>query len=66
VVGLTTGVTYKFKVAARNEYGLSFDSNEVFILAAQLPDVPEAPTTTISGSNVLIDWEMPNFQGSAI
>lgn len=35
--GLTQGSTYKFRVEARNAYGTSFMSNEVEILAAQIP-----------------------------
>jgi hypothetical protein len=34
VIGLTAGVTYKFKVQARNEFGLSDYSSEALILAA--------------------------------
>lgn len=34
VLGLTAGVTYKFKVQSRNSYGLSAASSEVIILAA--------------------------------
>lgn len=34
LTGVTTGVTYKFKILARNTYGYSIESNEVIILAA--------------------------------
>jgi titin len=35
--GLDQGSTYKFKVKARNVYGISVFSNEVIVLAAQVP-----------------------------
>lgn len=54
VIGLTPGTIYKFRVQARNIYGLSEFSAEVLILAAQVPDATSAPTTTIVASNVLI------------
>lgn len=65
-MGLTTGTIYKFKVQSRNEYGFSEDSDKVLILAAQIPDIPEAPTTTIVGPDVLIDWTAPNDRGNDI
>ena len=51
-ISLTAGETYKFKVQARNSVGYSVFSNEVTILAAQLPYSPAAPTTTFLGSSV--------------
>lgn len=45
--GLTAGTTYAFKVYSRNSDGFSFGSSSVSILAAQVPDTPSAPTTTI-------------------
>ena len=47
VTGLSTGVTYKFKVLARNSYDVSIYSYEVVELAAQIPNKPLAPLTTI-------------------
>jgi hypothetical protein len=47
VTGLTAGTTYKFKVLARNSYGVSIYSNEVIELAAQIPNKPFAPITLI-------------------
>lgn len=31
-----------------------------------MPDAPAAPTTTISSSNVVVDWNAPNDRGSPI
>lgn len=45
-VGLTYGVTYKFKVSARNAFGDSDYSEELVLLCATKPLVPESPTTT--------------------
>jgi len=45
---------------------MSLDSNKVSILAAEKPAKPAAPTTVISGSNVMIDWVAPNANGSPI
>jgi hypothetical protein len=42
---LTAGLTYKFKVEARNTYGFSALSDEVSILCATIPSVPATPTT---------------------
>jgi hypothetical protein len=36
------------------------------VLAAQLPDQPSPPTTSIAGSNVNILWELPEIRGSPI
>ncbi len=38
--GLTSNVSYKFKVAARNVIGLSGYSSEVQILCSRIPDTP--------------------------
>ena len=35
-------------------------SSVLTILAAQVPDKPAAPVTSISGSNVLIKWDSPD------
>lgn len=64
--GLTEGTSYVFKVAARNSVGLSALSNQVKILAAQIPDVPTAPTTTVQGDDVKITWTKPYTGGSEI
>jgi hypothetical protein len=40
-VTLSPGVTYKFKVEARNSFGFSIQpSNEVTIIAATIPNAP--------------------------
>jgi hypothetical protein len=53
-------------VLARNSYGYSAPSASKSILAAQKPDKPVAPTTTVVGSSVQISWTAPNDRGSAI
>jgi hypothetical protein len=65
--GLYSAITYKFKVKARNSVGYSDFSSPVSILAAQIPDVPLAPTTTISDRwNVVINWVAPYNGGTPI
>ncbi len=64
--GLTAGTTYAFKVYSRNSDGFSFGSSSVSILAAQVPDTPSAPTTTIEGNFVKIAWTAPFAEGSPI
>ncbi len=68
VTGLTAGVTYKFKVLSRNSYAVGAYSTDIEVLAAQIPDTPIAPSTTISATNVTlsISWTAPNAQGSPI
>jgi titin len=66
VTGLTQGVTYKFKILARNGYGSSAYSSELAILAAQMPDKPNIPATSVDGQNVKVSWAAPNNAGSAI
>jgi hypothetical protein len=66
ITGLTTGSEYKIRVQSRNEFGLSDYSNEIKVLAAQIPDAPAAPSTAVQDSSVLVDWSAPNEQGSPI
>jgi len=58
VTGLTPGETYKFKVRSSNGQFDSLYSSEVTELAAQMPDRPFAPTTTIKDTNqtLTISW----------
>lgn len=66
MIGLTAGVTYKFSVKARNSKGYSDFSAEIQILAAQEPSAPLAPSTSVSGEYVIIEWKAPNANGSPI
>ena len=66
VTGLSVGDLYKFKVEARNAFGYSEFSDVVEILAAQIPDKPDAPVTTFDRTTVVISWTAPFEQGSAI
>jgi len=61
------GTTYTFRVKSRNVFDYSVGySDEVSILAAKNPEKPTAPTTTVSGPNVIIDWIAPYDNGSPI
>lgn len=61
--GLASGVNFKFRVYAQNSVGYSSPSDELTILTATIPSQPNAPTTTINGSNVDIDWTAPSDLG---
>lgn len=61
--GLTAGNTYKFRAKARNAVGFSDYSSIFSILAATIPSQPTAPTTTLSGSDIVIDWNPPTDTG---
>lgn len=64
--GIQASLTYSFVVQARNIYGLSNYSQPVSILSAQTPNTPAAPTTLLSGSNMIINWVAPGSGGSSI
>ena len=65
MTGLTAGVTYKFKVYARNSIGLGKPSDEFSIIAGIIPSTPAAPTTSYNGSTdtVTIDCNPPADNG---
>lgn len=67
ITDLNLALTYTFKVKSRNylDFSLGY-SNEVSIYTATNPDKPDAPTTTIMGENVLIDWVAPADNGLTI
>lgn len=64
--GLTTGLVYSFKLQAHNEEGYSSFSSAVQILAAQVPDAPDMPTTQVVGDQLVIAWNEVNANGSPI
>lgn len=65
--GLTPGNTYKIKLQSRNSVGYSPFSNEISILASQVPSQPEAPSTITSGyENVIVIFTAPYNGGSPV
>jgi len=64
--GLTTGSRYKFRVESRNINGYSSLSTVVSIYAATVPSKPDAPTTNVSGNNVVFSWAASYSGGTAI
>jgi hypothetical protein len=63
---LTSGVTYEFKVEARNEYGYSVYSETISLLCAFVPEIPTNVATTIDGSYIKVEWTLPSDNGSPI
>lgn len=64
--GLSPGLTYSFKVEARNEFGFSEYSDTVQILCAMHPETPDAPSTTVVGDSVVFEWAAPADNGTPI
>jgi Fibronectin type III domain len=48
--GVSAGQTYQFKIAARNQVGLSVYTSSFSIIAASVPATPNAPTTAVDGA----------------
>lgn len=63
---LTSGTTYKFKVVGRNAHDYGDFTEELSVLAAQMPDTPSAPVTVLDGDNVITSWVAPYNGGSPI
>lgn len=64
--GVTGGVTYLFRVRARNVHGRGPYATVVSALAAQVPDAPTAPTTTQIATGVQVAWTAPAENHQAI
>jgi hypothetical protein len=64
--GLTSGLTYRFKVEAKNAFGYSAFSDEVVILCAAVPSTVITPTTTVVADNIIFDWDAPSANGISI
>ncbi len=66
--GLTTGVTYNFKVTAHNAVGESAKSNPVLsVIAAKVPDAPLNLTlVSATSSHIEFSWTSPYNGGSPI
>lgn len=66
LTGFNLGQSYSFKVKSRNSHGFSELSEAFVILAAKTPEQPAPPVTSYDGSNVIVDWEAPESNGSPI
>jgi hypothetical protein len=64
--GLTGGVTYLYKVRAKNLHGDGPYSSDLAALAAQVPDAPAAPTTTQIATGVQVSWTEPTDRHQTI
>lgn len=64
--GLTAGTIYSFVVQSRNAYEYSNDSEVLQLLCAQIPEQPEAPTTTTIANQIRVSWPQPITNGSPL
>jgi len=62
---ITSGATYRVMQRVENIYGWGPFSAIGAIIAATTPGVPVAPTTSISGTNVVITWAAPASTGGS-
>lgn len=66
VTGLVYGQTYRFRVRARNAFGLSSYSQELELLFASYPSKVDPPTTTVITNYVIFNWNAPADNGTPI
>lgn len=65
VENLIQGVTYKFRVLARNEVGYSSASEELEVLTAIVPEAPIDVVTSVVANDIVIDWNHPSADFNA-
>jgi hypothetical protein len=63
---LTEGLNYTFVIQSRNEFGLSVYSTPFTSLCGWVPYQPAAPTTSVIGNQLLIQWSAPFANGSPL
>lgn len=64
--GVTPGQTFSYKVLATNAFGDGpLTSSPVTIIATTVPSAPAAPTTTDTGSDILVTWSYPSSDGGS-
>lgn len=65
--GLTQSTTYGFKIQATNSIGDSLDSNTIYIIVADVPDAPAAPTRDqATESTIVVAWNAPANNGGTV
>jgi len=64
--GLVYGSMYRFRVRARNAFGLSSYSQELELLFASYPSKVDAPTTTVITNYAIFNWNAPADNGTPI
>lgn len=65
-ITLSSGITYTFKVEARNTFGYSEFSDQVPVLCATIPSKPATPYSYRDGGDVIIAWVTPRINGLEI
>lgn len=63
---LTPGLTYEFKIEARNQYDFSEYSETLTLLCSFIPEIPTTVVTSIETNQVKIAWVLPSSNGSPI
>jgi len=64
---LTAGSSYKYRLTAKNVYGWGVVSNEVTMIPLGVPSTPATVTTSVTATNVKIEWTDPtSTNGAAI
>jgi fibronectin type 3 domain-containing protein len=66
VTSLSLGTTYEFTVEARNNDGYSSESSSVTLFHATAPDTPATPSTSNTGTDIVVSWSAPSDNGSTI
>lgn len=62
----TAGQSYTFSIVAVNSLGASVSDDFDAITFASAPAAPAAPTATVDGSSITVNWVAPATNGSAI
>ena len=66
VNGLSSGFSYGFRYKVQNIFGWSGTSPEISVLTMNLPSTAQIPRTSLVGTNIIIDWDVPYSGGSNV
>jgi hypothetical protein len=64
--GFTPGITYTFRVRAKNSIGLGVYSFTIVVTPASIPSKMATAATTTVSTSVRIAWDLPNLNGGTI
>jgi hypothetical protein len=64
--GFTPGITYTFRVRAKNSIGLGVYSFTIVVTPASIPSKMATAATSTVSTSVRIAWDLPNLNGGTI